>query len=57
MIGERASSAQGQRQVRTRAIALGVFVSAVFLLLASQLFYLQVIKGWEYKRQIGRAHV
>ena len=51
MIGERASSAQGQRQVRTRSIALGVFVSAVFLLLASQLFYLQVIKGWEYKRQ------
>jgi penicillin-binding protein 2 len=50
-MGERASSGQGQRQVRTRSIALGVFVSAVFLLLLSQLFYLQVIKGWEYKRQ------
>lgn len=51
MIGERASSGQGQRQVRARSIAMAVFISAVFLLLASQLFYLQVIKGWEYKRQ------
>lgn len=39
------------RQARTRAIALAVFVSAAFLLLASQLFFLQVIRGWEYKRQ------
>jgi penicillin-binding protein 2 len=41
----------GERQARSRAIALAVFVTAVFLLLAGQLFYLQVIKGWEYKRQ------
>jgi len=40
-----------ERQARTRAIALAVFVSAAFLLLASQLFFLQVIRGWEYKRQ------
>ncbi len=41
----------GERQVRARAIALAVFISAAFLVLASQLFFLQVIKGWEYKRQ------
>ena len=41
----------GERQARTRAIALAVFVSAVFLILLSQLFFLQVIRGWEYKRQ------
>jgi penicillin-binding protein 2 len=51
MIAERPSTGQGQRQVRTRAIALGVFVSAVFLFLLAQLFYLQVVKGWEYRRQ------
>jgi penicillin-binding protein 2 len=38
-------------QMRTRAVALGVLVSAVFLVLLGQLFYLQVIRGWEYQRQ------
>jgi penicillin-binding protein 2 len=41
----------GEREARTRAIALAVFISAAFFLLASQLFFLQVIRGWEYKRQ------
>jgi penicillin-binding protein 2 len=41
----------GEREARTRAIALAVFISAAFFLLSSQLFFLQVIKGWEYKRQ------
>jgi penicillin-binding protein 2 len=41
----------GEREARTRAIALAVLISAAFFLLASQLFFLQVIKGWEYKRQ------
>ncbi len=41
----------GEREARTRAIALAVFISAAFFLLASQLFFLQVIRGWEFKRQ------
>jgi penicillin-binding protein 2 len=51
MIIERPSTGQGQRQVRTRSIALAVFVVGVFLFLLAQLFYLQVVKGWEYRRQ------
>jgi penicillin-binding protein 2 len=39
-----------------RAIALGVLVSLVFVVLMGQLFYLQVIRGWEFKR-VARAVV
>jgi len=38
-------------QIKTRSIALGVLVSLAFLLLLGQLFYLQVIRGWEFKRR------
>jgi penicillin-binding protein 2 len=34
-----------------RTIALGVLVSLVFVLMVGQLFYLQVIRGWEFKRR------
>jgi len=37
--------------VKNRSIALGVVVSLVILLLVGQLFFLQVIRGWEYKRR------
>jgi len=36
---------------KSRTIALGVLVSLVFVLLIGQLFYLQVIRGWEFKRR------
>ncbi len=36
---------------KNRAITLGVLVSAVFVLMVGQLFYLQVIRGWEFKRR------
>jgi penicillin-binding protein 2 len=45
------SSTAAKRRVKIRAIGLGVVVTLVFLLLLGRLFYLQVIKGWEFKRQ------
>ena len=46
-----ASSEKSSVRVKRRAIALGVMVSLVFALLVGQLFYLQVIHGWEFKRR------
>ncbi len=46
-----ASSTKSSAHVKRRAIALGVVVSLVFSLLVGQLFYLQVIHGWEFKRR------
>ncbi len=37
--------------LKNRTVALGVLVSLVFVLLVGQLFYLQVIRGWEFKRR------
>jgi penicillin-binding protein 2 len=45
------SSSAARRRVKVRAIGLGVVVTVVFLLLLGRLFYLQVIRGWEFKRQ------
>jgi penicillin-binding protein 2 len=40
-----------KRRTKARAIALGVVVTAIFLVLLGRLFYLQVIRGWDFKRQ------
>ena len=45
------SSTAVRRRTKLRAIVLGVVVGGVFLVLLGQLFYLQVIRGWEFKRQ------
>ncbi|MBN1835221.1 MAG: penicillin-binding protein 2 [Spirochaetales bacterium] len=45
------SSTVARRRTKVRAIALGVVIGGVFLVLIGQLFYLQVIRGWEFKRQ------
>ncbi len=37
--------------VKRRLVTLGVLISGVFLILMGHLFYLQVIRGWEYKRR------
>jgi penicillin-binding protein 2 len=44
-------SSEASTRVKYRSIALGVLVSAVLSLLLVQLFYLQVIRGWEFKRR------
>ena len=45
------ASTAAKRRTKARAIALGVVVTAVFLVLLGRMFYLQVIRGWEFKRQ------
>jgi penicillin-binding protein 2 len=44
-------SADSSSRLKGRTIALGAVVSLVFVLLIGQLFYLQVIRGWEFKRR------
>jgi penicillin-binding protein 2 len=44
-------SSESSSQIKTRAVALGVFVTLSFVLLAGQLFYLQAIRGFEFKRR------
>jgi penicillin-binding protein 2 len=44
-------SADSSSRLKGRTIALGAVVSLVFILLIGQLFYLQVIRGWEFKRR------
>ena len=44
-------SPDSNSRIKSRTIALGVLVSLVFALLLGQLFYLQVIRGWEFKRR------
>ncbi len=53
MISKRSPSShsRGNGQVKSRAVALGVVVCLSFALLIGQLFYLQVIRGWEFKRR------
>jgi penicillin-binding protein 2 len=48
---ERASSGQNRVQVKVRTVALGTLISLVLLFLVGELFYLQVIRGWEYQRR------
>ena len=45
-------SADSSSRLKGRTIALGAVVSLVFVLLIGQLFYLQVIRGWEFKREL-----
>ena len=45
------ASTLDKRRVKVRAITLGVVVCLVFAVLVGQLFYLQVIRGWEYQRR------
>ena len=51
MRADRTSTAKSNAQVKRRAVALGVVVTLVFVLLVGQLFFLQVIRGWEFKRR------
>jgi penicillin-binding protein 2 len=44
-------SSESSSRLKSRAVAIGVVVSLVFILLMGQLFYLQVIRGWEFKRR------
>jgi penicillin-binding protein 2 len=48
---ERASSGQNRLQVKMRVMALGALISLVLVVLVVQLFYLQVVRGWEFRRR------
>jgi penicillin-binding protein 2 len=42
---------ESSSRMKSRSIAMGAVISLVFVLLIGQLFYLQVIRGWEFKRR------
>ena len=44
-------SGESNTRMKSRIIALGAVISLVFLLLMGQLFYLQLIRGWEFQRR------
>jgi len=44
-------SGESNSRMKSRIIALGAAISLVFVLMMGQLFYLQLIRGWEFKRR------
>ena len=51
MSAERSSSGQSRLQVKVRAYVLGSVISLTVLFLVGQLFFLQIVRGWEYRRR------